>query len=308
MGTSVTTGTGKAVVYATGLGTEFGRIYRLTAELPAEQSPLQRQVSDIARRVAAVAIGTGTLLFALRVVTGNPVALSFVFALGVMVALVPEGLPATLSVSLAIGVRLVPLHDGLRALIGDANDVMAAQALAGMLHRRDQVIFARVWPEHKLRVVATLEKLGEVVAVTGDGANDAPALKRASVGVSMGRSGTDVARSASVMVLLDDSFAVIGLPRGGIPVAFEVAEELHAPLDVIVVRKLGVPFQPEYGFGAIGEGGVQIIDDYVVRRVEQHLKPLGGRSGSWSIASSTRGFTMHKGDAVSDQPEHQAPP
>jgi len=105
MGTSVTAGTGKAVVFATGLATEFGRIYRLTAGLPAEQSPLQRQVSDMARRVAAVAIGTGALLFALRVLTGNPAALSFVFALGVMVALVPEGLPATLSVSLAIGVR-----------------------------------------------------------------------------------------------------------------------------------------------------------------------------------------------------------
>jgi len=60
--------------------------------------------------------------------------------------------------------------------------------------------------------------------------------------------------------------AVLGLPRGGVPVAFEVAEELHAPLDVIVVRKLGVPFQPEYGFGAIGEGGVRIVDDYVVRQ------------------------------------------
>ena len=59
---------------------------------------------------------------------------------------------------------------------------------------------------------------------------------------------------------------VLGLPRGGVPVAFEVAEELHAPLDVIVVRKLGVPFQPEYGFGAIGEGGARIIDDYVVRQ------------------------------------------
>jgi putative phosphoribosyl transferase len=58
---------------------------------------------------------------------------------------------------------------------------------------------------------------------------------------------------------------VLGLPRGGVPVAFEVAEKLHAPLDVIVVRKLGVPFQPEYGFGAIGEGGVLVIDDYVVR-------------------------------------------
>ena len=58
---------------------------------------------------------------------------------------------------------------------------------------------------------------------------------------------------------------VLGLPRGGVPVAFEVAEELRAPLDVIVVRKLGVPFQPEYGFGAIGEGGARIIDDRVVR-------------------------------------------
>ncbi len=58
---------------------------------------------------------------------------------------------------------------------------------------------------------------------------------------------------------------VLALPRGGVPVAFEVAEELRAPLDVIVVRKLGVPFQPEYGFGAIGEGGARVIDDRVVQ-------------------------------------------
>ena len=59
---------------------------------------------------------------------------------------------------------------------------------------------------------------------------------------------------------------VLALPRGGVPVAFEVARELQAPLDVIVVRKLGVPFQPEYGFGAIGEDGARIIDDRVVRQ------------------------------------------
>jgi putative phosphoribosyl transferase len=59
--------------------------------------------------------------------------------------------------------------------------------------------------------------------------------------------------------------AVLALPCGGVPVAFEVAGELRAPTDVIVVRKLGVPFQPEYGFGAIGEGGARIIDDHVVR-------------------------------------------
>jgi P-type Ca2+ transporter type 2C len=113
MGTSVTAGAGKAVVFATGLGTEFGRIYRLTAGVPAEESPLQRQVTDMARRVAAVAIAAGVLLFALRVLSGSAVASAFVFALGVMVALVPEGLPATLSVSLAIGVRRMARRDAL---------------------------------------------------------------------------------------------------------------------------------------------------------------------------------------------------
>ncbi|MFC4058214.1 phosphoribosyltransferase family protein [Planomonospora corallina] len=58
---------------------------------------------------------------------------------------------------------------------------------------------------------------------------------------------------------------VVGLPRGGVPVAFEVARVLGAPLDVIVVRKLGVPSQPELGFGAIGEGGVRVVNDDVVR-------------------------------------------
>ncbi len=58
---------------------------------------------------------------------------------------------------------------------------------------------------------------------------------------------------------------VLGLPRGGVPVAFEVARELGVPLDIIVVRKLGVPFQPELAMGAIGEGGVRILNDRVVK-------------------------------------------
>ncbi len=474
MGTSVTNGSGKAVVYATGLNTEFGRIFRLTADVPREASPLQRQVNEMARRVAMVAIVAGMALFAIRVLSGNPAALSFVFALGVMVALVPEGLPATLSVSLAIGVRrmakrqalikrlvavetlgsttvictdktgtltkgemtiqqifvsdrvhhvsgigygpdgtveepddvhdllvagglccdarllppsdgrgwrvlgdtteaailaacskagidlatenrrtprvgvfpfdadrkvmttlhqsenlvrvctkgspqavlercttviwngqITPLDAALRQRFEAANDDMAGTALrvlavavkvvstahvsqdeaerdlsllglVGMLDppraevtaavsacrragiaiymvtgdygltaeaiaRRvgiittgaarvvtghdlddtndedlvatlrggEQIIFARVRPEHKLRIVLALESLGEVVAVTGDGANDAPALKRASVGVAMNEGGTDVARAAAQVLLLDDSFASI---------------------------------------------------------------------------------------------------
>ncbi|MEV4837601.1 phosphoribosyltransferase [Nonomuraea sp. NPDC049486] len=63
----------------------------------------------------------------------------------------------------------------------------------------------------------------------------------------------------------DENVVVVGLPRGGVPVAFEVARALGAPLDVIVVRKLGVPFQPELGFGAIGEGGVRVINAGVVQ-------------------------------------------
>jgi P-type Ca2+ transporter type 2C len=472
MGTSIATGSGKAVVYATGLATQFGQIYRLTAEQPEEPSPLQRQITDMARRVAAVAIGAGLALFGLRSLAGSPLERSFVFALGVMVALVPEGLPATLSVSLAIGVRrmarrhalirrlaavealgsttvictdktgtlttaemtlqrvytpghlarvsgvgyapvgtvddaaavspvlrvgalcsdarllvgeggwrvlgdttegailvaaakagidvdaeaartprvgvfpfdadrkmMSTLHqvdgrvelylkgspeavlerstsiglgpdvralddslrdqvtasydemarEGLRVLaiayralassrvgqddaerdltflglvgIADAprTEVTAAVAachgaglriimvtgdygltaeavarhvgileegparvvtgreldstddadLAALLRGDEQVVFARVRPEHKLRIVIALEGLGEVVAVTGDGANDAPALRHASVGVAMGVGGTDVARAAAVVVLLDDSFASI---------------------------------------------------------------------------------------------------
>ena len=76
--------------------------------------------------------------------------------------------------------------------------------------------------------------------------------------------------------LRNEDVVVLGLPRGGVPVAFEVAVALDAPLDVIVVRKLPVPSQPELGMGAIGEGGVRIVNEAIVRAALVSARELTG--------------------------------
>jgi sodium/potassium-transporting ATPase subunit alpha len=110
------------------------------------------------------------------------------------------------AVAIAREIGLVGAHptvvDG-RAL-KDLSDPELGRVLAG-----PEVIFARMTPRHKMRIVSLLQEAGERVAVTGDGVNDAPALKKADIGVAMGLVGTDVAREAADMVLLDDNFATI---------------------------------------------------------------------------------------------------
>ncbi|MCU7357722.1 cation-transporting P-type ATPase [Enterococcus dispar] len=97
--------------------------------------------------------------------------------------------------------------DDVRVITGDDLAAMSEATLKENL--RHEIIFARVAPEQKYRVVSTLQSLGEVVASTGDGVNDAPALKKADIGVAMGITGTDVAKEAADMILTDDNFTSI---------------------------------------------------------------------------------------------------
>lgn len=116
--------------------------------------------------------------------------------------------------SIAREIGLTDPDKPLTVITGDALKTMPDEELRHYLE--GEVVFARMAPEQKYRVVSMYEKMGKIVAATGDGVNDAPALKKANIGIAMGGTGTDVAKEAADMILTDDNFAsIVGAIKEG---------------------------------------------------------------------------------------------
>jgi len=123
---------------------------------------------------------------------------------GIRTVMITGDHPAT---ALAVARELGITEEGSAAVTGRELDAMSDSELVETV--QSCRVFARVSPQHKLQIVRALKSLGEVVAMTGDGVNDAPAVKEADIGVAMGRTGTDVTKEASAMILSDDNYATI---------------------------------------------------------------------------------------------------
>jgi Ca2+-transporting ATPase len=138
-----------------------------------------------------------------------PDAVRLAYSAGIRVIMITGDASATaLAIAERIGLR------ARRAITGRELTAMADEELRSAVQQ--EVLFARTTPEHKLRIVTLLQDMGHVVGMTGDGVNDAPALKQADIGIAMGLRGTDVAKGAADMLLTDDNFAsIIGAVEEG---------------------------------------------------------------------------------------------
>lgn len=198
-----------------------GKHHRLSGEEREALEAVFSRMSERGLRVIAVALKEGV---SGPLEQGSVRSLSFVGFLGMQDTLRPEVADA-MERAKAAGIRVVMItgdhkvtaraiakeagiyQDGDEVLTGADIESMFDAELAGKLPRT--TVFARVTPEHKMQIIGAYKKRGEIVAMTGDGVNDAPSLVAADLGVAMGKIGTEVAKEASDIVLLDDNFGSI---------------------------------------------------------------------------------------------------
>jgi Ca2+-transporting ATPase len=173
----------------------LGLAYRIERELP-DVSDVQAAERDL------VFVGLAGMIDPPRAEVAP--ALAMAKSAGIRTIMITGDYPST---ARAIADTIGLLHPGHQVLTGKQVDSLSDEELKRDVERTD--VFARVSPENKLRIVNALRASGEVVAMTGDGVNDAPSIKAADIGVAMGITGTDVAKESADMVLTDDNYASI---------------------------------------------------------------------------------------------------
>ena len=160
--------------------------------------------------------------------------------------------------AVAVAKELGICREGDRALTGEDLDFLPQPALEEEVDKF--AVYARVSPEHKLRIVQAWQARGKVVAMTGDGTNDAPALKAADIGCAMGKSGTDVARGAADMILTDDNFAtIVSAVEEGRGIYANIKKAIHYLLSCNIGEILTIALATLFRFPQMPLAPVQLL-------------------------------------------------
>ncbi|HEY3307190.1 MAG TPA: cation-transporting P-type ATPase [Desulfuromonadaceae bacterium] len=176
-GTLVVSGSGKAVVYATGMATEFGKIAQITSRVVEEISPLHIEITRVSRIVAVIAVSCGTFFFLIGGLVGRGFWANFLFAIGIIIATVPEGLLPTVTLSLAMGSRRMARRN---ALVKSLNAVEALGSIdlictdkTGTL-TQNQMTVKKLWSPDDPAMACTVARLCNNVTVTPEGVRGDP--------------------------------------------------------------------------------------------------------------------------------------